>query len=211
MPDFDAILILGGGVRGGGELPPWAAARFDLALELETGEPLVCLSAGTTHRPPPLEDGFPIMESVAGARYLMSRGMLPERIRIETVSYDTIGNAYLSKVLHVDPPGWTKLLVITSAFHMPRTRAIFEWVYGFEQGKYQIEFAESPDRGLTPEGRESRLHKEKQGFESLAKARAQVRSLPELHHWIWTAHAAYSAAGQWKAERERDPLVLESY
>jgi hypothetical protein len=211
MPNFDAILILGGGVRDGGELPPWAAARFDLALEMESGEPLVCLSAGTTHRPPPLEDGFPIMESVAGARYLMARGIDPERIRIEPVSYDTIGNAYLTKLLHVDPPGWRKVLVITSAFHMPRTRAIFEWVYGFENGKYELEFAESPDRGLTPEAREFRRSKEKQGFESLERARARVDSLAALHDWIWTVHGAYSAAGRWKLEPSNDPRVLESY
>jgi hypothetical protein len=211
MPNFDAILILGGGVREGGQLPPWAAARFDLALEKESGEPFVCLSAGTTHRPPPLEGGFPIPESVAGARYLLSRGVVSERIRMESLSCDTIGNAYFSKLLHVDPPGWTKLLVITSAFHMRRTRAIFEWVYGFENAKYDVEFAGADDRGLAPEFLEYRIRKEQQAFDSFEQTRLVVNSLSALHHWIWTAHGAYSASGRWQAERIRDPRVLESY
>lgn len=211
MASYDAILILGGGVREGGELPAWAAARFDAALQRESGEPLVCLSAGTTHRPPPLEDGFPITESMAGARYLMQRGVPPHRIRLETVSYDTFGNAYLTKLLHVDPTGWRRLLVITSEFHMPRTQAIFEWVYGFEAGKYELEFSASPDRGLSPAAVRVRVEKERRAMRYLDAARARVSSLAELHEWIWTVHSAYSAAGAWKQERSRDPLVLESY
>src|SRR5262249_44119927 len=76
MTVFDATLVLGGGVRDGGILPPWAAARFDLALQRNRGEPILCLSAGTTHRPPPLNvQGFPITESLAGASYLRSMGV----------------------------------------------------------------------------------------------------------------------------------------
>jgi hypothetical protein len=211
MTKYDAILILGGGVRDGGELPPHAAARFDLALERQTGEPLVCLSAGTTHRPPPLEDGFPIAESVAGARYLMARGIDSKQIRIEIVSYDTIGNAYLTKLIHVDPPGWEKLLVITSAFHMPRSRAIFQWVFGLDSRKYQLDFEESPDTGITPEALQFRREKEAQALAGLTAVRARIPSLRELHEWLFTDHQAYSAAGRWKQERARDPRVLESY
>jgi hypothetical protein len=68
MP-YDAILIPGGGVREGGLLPSWVRCRLDRALELHRGEFVIALSAGTPHRPPPLDDnGFPIFESVAAAR-----------------------------------------------------------------------------------------------------------------------------------------------
>ena len=40
---YDAILILGGGVREGGELPAWSKSRFDLALKRAQGEFFVCL------------------------------------------------------------------------------------------------------------------------------------------------------------------------
>ena len=211
MPDYDAILILGGGVRDGGELPPWAAARFDLALERQSGEPLVCLSAGTTHRPPPLEDGFPIAESIAGARYLLSRGIPAAQIRIENVSYDTMGNAYFAKLLFVDPPGWSRLLVITSEFHMPRTRAIFEWLFGLDGGQYQLSFEASPNRGLTTDGEQFRSDKEQQALTGFRNVQQRISNLRHLQEWLFTEHQAYSAAGRWKQERSRDPRVLESY
>ena len=211
MPNYDAILILGGGVREGGELTPWAAARFELALARETGEKLVCLSAGTTHRPPPLEDGFPISESIAGARYLMHKGVDPRRIRIENVSYDTIGNAYLTRLLHVDPPGWTRLLVITSEFHMPRTRAIFEWVFAFENRPYELTFEASPNTGITPEGVRFRVEREEQALIGLRAVQQRIGTLRELHEWFYTQHQAYSASGRAKQERSRDPRVIESY
>jgi uncharacterized SAM-binding protein YcdF (DUF218 family) len=103
MP-YDAILIPGGGVREGGLLPSWVRRRLDRALELHRGEFVIALNAGTPHRPPPLDgNGFPIFESVAAARYLISAGILQELILTETHSYDTIGNAYFSRVIHADP------------------------------------------------------------------------------------------------------------
>ena len=94
MQSYDAILIPGGGVREGGTVPSWVQGRFDLAVRIHQGEYIVALSAGTTHRPPPVdENGFPIFESAAGARYLMQAGIPAEQILTETNSYDTIGNA----------------------------------------------------------------------------------------------------------------------
>src|SRR3954447_13272365 len=78
MDVCDGILVLGGGVREGGGLPPWVVGRFERALEINSTAPIVCLSAGTVHRPPPLNpEGYPIMESVAGAAYLLGRGVPP--------------------------------------------------------------------------------------------------------------------------------------
>lgn len=208
---FDVILILGGGVREGGILPPWAAARFDRALELHGGEPLVCLSAATTHRPPPLEDGFPISESLAGARYLMSKGVPARLIRIENMSLETIGNAYLSKLLHVDPAGWRRLLVVTSAFHMPRSRAIFEWVYGMEPNRYELEFAFAPDSGISPEGLRFRREREARSLESLRRVQTQICTPAQLHEWFFLDHHAYNAEAGWRQQRSTDPQLLESY
>ena len=146
----DAILVLGGGVREGGELPPWVVRRFDRALELSSTAPIVCLSAATVHRPSPLNpEGYPILESVAGAAHLLARGVSAERIQVEASSYDTIGNAYFSKLLHVDPAGWRSLAIVTSEFHMPRSRAIFDWIFGMEPGKYQLRFEAAPNDGLS--------------------------------------------------------------
>lgn len=48
----------------------------------------------------------------------------------ETSSYDTIGNGYFAAAIHAIPRRWQSIMVITSAFHMPRSQAIFEKVFG---------------------------------------------------------------------------------
>jgi uncharacterized SAM-binding protein YcdF (DUF218 family) len=208
----DAILILGGGVREGGELPPWARARYDLALQRQAGEPLICLSAGTTHRPPPLDNtGFPVLECIAGARHLMSQGIPARQIRLETASYDTVGNAYFAKLLHVDPAGWSRLLVITSESHMPRTRAIFEWVFGFEPGTYRLHFAASADVGLTPEQDAARRRKEQEALDLFRRESARISDLRELNEWIFTRHRAYAADRDFSGIRTRDEALASTY
>jgi hypothetical protein len=211
VPRFDAILIPGGGVREGGVLPPWSVQRFERALELQSGEPLVCLSAATTHRPPPLDaGGFPIYESTAGARYLMERGIAPEQIRMETVSLDTIGNAYFSKLIHVDPAGWIRLVIVTSEFHMPRTEAVFRWVYGMGPGTYELQFESSADTGMDEDLLQARRAKESEGLKGLLELAQTVRRREELHEWVFTRHAAYKASAGLCRNR-LDDRVLRSY
>jgi uncharacterized SAM-binding protein YcdF (DUF218 family) len=211
MKTCDAILVLGGGVRAGGALPPWVAKRFDRALELALDAPIVCLSAGTVHRPPPsTEEGFPILESVAGAAYLVERGVSPDRIQVEIASYDTIGNAYFSKLLHVDPAGWRRLIVVTSEFHMPRSRAIFEWVFGMDPGKYQLQFEVSPDAGFSRDLLRRRREKEAAALASLRALTERIRDPSTLHRWILTQHNAYTASG-WIGRRSSAPELVEIY
>ena len=127
MSQVDAVLIPGGGLLPSGEVVPWVQARLERAIAL-TPPPtyFLPLSAGTTHKAPPLDaEGFPIWESVAAGRYLMARGIASYRILPETISLDTIGNAYFARIQHLEPLQLRRLHVITSEFHLPRTIAIF--------------------------------------------------------------------------------------
>ncbi len=151
MERYDAILIPGGGVRDGGELPEWSKRRFDMAMKYPHVQYYIPLSAGTFHKPPLLDAaGFPIYESIAGARYLMAAGVEESKILCETCSYDTIGNAYFARVIHVEPLMLKRILVITSAFHFPRTKEIFTWVFGLDHNSLGVEldFESVSDAGL---------------------------------------------------------------
>jgi hypothetical protein len=200
MTTYDAIAIPGGGARADGELPPWVTPRLDRALAVAGRAYLMPLSAGTPHRAPPLDErGFPWTEARAGARYLVAHGADPGRILMEESSYDTIGNAYFSRMIHAVPRGFARMLVITSAFHMPRTEAIFRWVYRLEGpgAACTVDFEEVPDCGIDPRILAARREKERTALDALAAPRAEIRTLPQLHAWLFTVHGAYS----WKAER----------
>jgi hypothetical protein len=207
---YDAILIPGGGVRAGGALPEWVAARFNRGIEIAGDALLICLSAGTPHRAPPLDErGFPITEARAGAEYLVRRGVDRRRILIEEASLDTIGNAYFSRVIHVIPRGLARLLVITSAFHMPRTEAVFRWVYELAgPGPVcSLEFESTADTGIEPAALQARIEKERTSLAELEKLRGGIATLAELHEWLFAEHGAYAAA----ARTARPPVDTHTY
>jgi hypothetical protein len=214
MPTFDAILIPGGGVRQAGQLPPWVRSRFDLAIARHTGGYLIALSAGTTHRPPPLDaSGFPILESVAGARYLVERGVPADRILTETHSYDTVGNAWFSRVIHAQPLALRRLLVVTSHFHLARTRAVFEWVYSLEPRAvpFELAFEGSPDTGMDAEVLAGRTARERRGLDAIAQVARGIAGVREFHRWLFGEHAAYCASASAFRQAPAGDCTLESY
>ena len=201
MP-YDAVLIPGGGVREGGLLPPWVALRFDRAIERTGDALLIPLSAGTPHRPPPIDErGFPITEARAGAEYLVRRGVDPRRIAIEESSFDTIGNAYFSRVIHAIPRGLRRILVVTSEFHMPRTEAAFRWVYGLDGPACELEFESTPNLGIEAVALRARVEKERAGLASLELLRGTIGSMAEFHAWLFAEHGVYRTA------RAAQPIV----
>ena len=209
---FDVVLIPGGGLREDGRLPPWVENRLDKALEVARGARIITLSAGTPHKPPPLDStGNPILESVAEATYLRDRGYPSELLLIENASYDTIGNAYFARVMHVEPAGFRRLCVITSQFHLPRTEAIFRWVFGLAPvyHDYELTFLAVADIGMSSEVLGARRRKEEQSLKSVATLRAEITTLASFHQWLFTKHTAYSVE---KPQREKaDSLLLQTY
>jgi hypothetical protein len=195
MSSFDAIIVPGGGLNADGTLPAWSRERFDRALlRASSHTHVIALSAGTLHKPPPRDSGgAPVFESIAGARYLLERGFPGDRILSETASWDTVGNAYFCRVIHVDPRRFARLLVITSAFHIARTEAIFRWVFGLEPVVSQVEFESTPDVGIEPEGLTARYDKERRSLAAVQANMARFRTLAEFHSWLFSEHRFYAA------------------
>jgi hypothetical protein len=211
-PPFDAVITPGGGLWEGGRLPPWVANRLDKALEVAQGARIITLSAGTPHKPPPLDGaGSPILESVAEAVYLRNRGYPPELLLIENASYDTIGNAYFARVMHVDPAGLRRLCIITSHFHMPRTEVVFRWIFGLIPAArfYDLTFIAVPDVGMTTEVLQARQQKEEQSLRSVTALRTHYTTLASFHQWLFTKHAAYCV--EKPLRQKADSLLLQTY
>lgn len=193
MAAYDAILIPGGGLLADGTPPPWVCRRLDEAVQGADTRFFITLSRGTVHKAPPRNNrDFPIDESVASAVYLLKCGVPRERILTETASFDTIGNAYFSRVIHVDPLGLTRLLVITSDFHLPRACAIFRWVYSLSGGDHALTFQGVPDEGISEAALRARAEKERRGLESLTRLTAEIKTLEQLQQWLFLRHGAYN-------------------
>ena len=212
MTKYDAILIPGGGLREKGDLPLYVKKRLDRAIEIHKDEIIITLSAGTTHKPPFLDKGgFPLFESVAAAKYLMRKNINPDKILTETCSYDTIGNAYFSRMIHTESRNLRTLLIITSAFHLPRTEIIFKWIYNLDplQKKYTLYFEPVPDIGIDKDALLLRKEKEKKRITQLMKLKGKIDTLYQLHKWLFTEHDAYSVSGTGK--KKESGKILSTY
>ena len=69
-----------------------------------------------------------------------------DRVFVETTSYDTISNAFFTRTTMTDihatnvdnardgemktEKSWRNILVVTNEFHIHRTKAIFDWIFG---------------------------------------------------------------------------------
>lgn len=195
---YDAIIIPGGGLDPLTNLPQkWVQARLDAALNFSSRTKyFVALSRGTTHRPPPLDTrGFPILESAASARYLIEHGIDdPKRILLDGWSLDTIGNAFFARSMICEPMRLKRCCIITSSFHMPRTRAIFEWVFALDGGQFDMDYYITPDVGLDDAQSNVRFERERNSLVTLQqKTIPRVNTLEKLSAFLFREHGAYNA------------------
>jgi len=134
-----AIVVLGGGLDEKGNVPPHTQLRLDFAFELykdiketKVEQPyIITLSGGTPHKPSPVDArGFPIAESTAAARALITKMHVPsEHVLEEAFSLDTLGNAYFLRVVHLEHGNFARAIIVTNDWHMPRTKAMFSHVF----------------------------------------------------------------------------------
>ncbi len=214
MSDYDAILVPGGGVREGGTLPARVRHRLDLAAQLRGKSYIVTLSAGSPHRPPPLTArGFPIFESVAAAKYLIQCGVPRDRILTETISYDTIGNAFFSRVVHIDPQRLSSLLVITSNFHLRRVQETFNWIYALTPTPrpYELGFRGVDDSDMDRAVLRARQEKERIRLAMLKPLTQRLTTMNAFHRWLFTEHWAYESLARGFDDGQESGPVLDSY
>jgi uncharacterized SAM-binding protein YcdF (DUF218 family) len=192
---FDATVVLGGGLLDASHLSDSTKSRLDTALAIYGGEKIIVVGAGPAESPLVVDGrGWPVFESVGAVRYLLQQGISAEQVMYETASYDTIGNAYFCRTIHTDPAGLARLRIITSAFHLPRTELAFDWVYGLDSSlSYQLSFVPAPYDHFIAERLALHGQKEKERMNSLRSLQSAITSLADLHQWLFTHHAAYSA------------------
>lgn len=225
-----AIVVLGGGLLPNGEVPPHTKLRLAKASELyytlskasATPVDIITLSGATPHKPPPLDkQGFPIGEAQAAAAFLIKQsGIPPGSVAEENFSLDTLGNAYWLRTVHIEPGGYTKLIVLTNDWHMPRTRAIFSHVFGLPRRagghsalkrKFELSFI-AVEAGLGPDFLQARVTREAASLETFVqRTKTLFSSMRELHDYIFEKHGAYASSRLLQARPPLSPAVLASY
>ena len=78
---------------------------------------------------------------MACADFLLQHNVPAQQLLRETSSYDTIGNGYFAAAIHAIPRQWKHVMVVTSDFHMPRSKAIFETVFSLVEKDLGIRYS----------------------------------------------------------------------
>lgn len=107
-------------------------SRLDSALEIGVEDQLFIVSGGTTNM---LID---ISEADAMENYLVSKGIPNTIIIKENKSTDTIENGYYSRLIVDKLTSVDNIYVVSSCYHMPRVRFIFENCFG---ANYKFNFS----------------------------------------------------------------------
>jgi uncharacterized SAM-binding protein YcdF (DUF218 family) len=138
---IDGVIVLGGAVQ-----ERQSAAHGHLATN-DAGERIIAMADLARRFPgakiiysggPGYYTSAPRAEAVIVQEHLASLGLAKDRVLIEAESLNTFENAVLSKTLFAPQPNETWLLV-TSAWHMPRSVGIFRQV-GWEVVPYPVDF-----------------------------------------------------------------------
>ncbi len=184
-----AIICLGGGLKNNGEPTQKMKTRLDKTIELYKTEnyDLIITSSRNGYRK---RQNISTTEARKGKEYLASQGIPREKILIEEASMDTIGNAYFTRVTHIDPAKIKNITVVTSQFHIKRTKLLFNIVYG---DNYNIEYIGAPNN-ITKSQMKKRLKHEEEmcNFYSKLFKNTQPGDLKALHEYIFKENPAYA-------------------
>ena len=136
----ELAVVLGGGITPDGAPLPSTRARAHRAAQLARERPeLMVICSGD--RQPDAPAGTPSEASLM-RDLIIGWSVAAERIAIEDESRDTIGNAVLTAVRHLQDIEPRPLSVITSPFHLERATETFRHVLGY---KWQIQAVASDE------------------------------------------------------------------
>jgi uncharacterized SAM-binding protein YcdF (DUF218 family) len=140
---YDAAIVLANLMDAQGRLNDETRKRMDRAVELyRAGDVPLIVTSGWDYR----EDSD-LAIALAMRRYALDEHGLPESALIAEVSArDTVGDAVFSKLHLAHPRGWSRIVVVTSAYHGARSLEVFSFVYGprFHVALRTAESADTP-------------------------------------------------------------------
>jgi len=123
---YSVIVVLANLMDRYGNLNKESSMRMDLAISeyYKRTAPLI-VTSGWDYR----KDSY-IKIADAMKNYAIEKSIAAEDIITELHSRDTVGDAIFTKKNLALKNNWKKLLVITSDYHVQRTKEIFSFIYG---------------------------------------------------------------------------------
>ena len=125
--DYDFILILSNLMDKYGNLNQESLERCKKAVEIFSANPdSFLITSGWNYR-----KDSKITIAKAFKKYLIENNKIPkDNILVDENSRDTVGDAVFTRLNIISKFNSRKLTIITSNYHVPRVKKIFDFVYG---------------------------------------------------------------------------------
>lgn len=137
MKTYDAIIVLGGGIQDDWTLAPSIKARINLAkyyYDRQQSQRIIMSGKWSEYRKKHVP---PVTEATLMSEYAQSLGLPPKAILKEEQSHNTKENIFYTKQTFLKPHKWRRLLIVTSDFHITRTKYYCQQILG---DKYRLQF-----------------------------------------------------------------------
>lgn len=192
----DIIVVLGSGINKDGTLPIIGKKRVQKAVELyRKGVANKILMSGRwgAH----IDFIPPRTEAKAMKAYAVSLGIKPSEIFCEEKSRDTVTNLFFVRKLFLGPKKWKRIMIVTSEYHIKRTKYIAKKVFGSD---FEVDFEES-DSGISPQELKKRLKKEKKDMIITKLAAFGIRDgdFKKIERLVTNGHPSYTKKPSMKA------------
>jgi vancomycin permeability regulator SanA len=191
------IFVLAGGIDNSNEPNFFVKKRLDKAIELQdSNNIIIILGGGTYHKSPGLDsNNYVVHESTSCANYLINNGINPNKIIREWASYDTIANGYFAFLNYIIPFKMNECYIITSQFHITRTRTIFNYFNKLIMNNcVNLKYIET-ENVVEPEILITRLTREHHSDNNFKKNIVTHKdTLEKFSLWFYTEHDAYKSS-----------------
>lgn len=199
------ICVLAGGLTHTGRPHQFVIERLDKARELFKENPdntiVLILGGGTYHKPPFLNsENYVVHESTSCSSYLIDKGISPSNIFREWSSYDTIANGFFAFTNYINLLDLNNIHVITSDFHISRTKLIFNYFNNLFKKNYNITYWETVSN-IEKKTLKKRVEREKESSDNFKKNIVNKIKTPQMFlNWFYTHHKAYTSLIKYKSD-----------
>ena len=190
------IFVLAGGQLSNGNVNQWVKERLDVAIKIKNNNDnaiIYCIGGGTYHKPPILNNyNYVIHESKSCSNYLIDNNISNNKIKREWSSHDTIGNGFFSFINFIIPLKIKELVLVTSEFHIGRTKEIFDYFKNLFKITVKINYIVS-ENYMDSEFLTLRCEREKKSLESFKENIVKkIKTIESFFEWFYTEHNAYN-------------------
>lgn len=119
--EFDVVIVLGAAVWAGGEPSPTLVrrTRHGARSVLAGAAPVLLVTGGVGVHPP--------AEAVVMRRIALEAGVRDDAVIVEDTAADTLASGRACAAI-MRARGWSRALIVTDDYHLPRTVMIFRWL-----------------------------------------------------------------------------------